>query len=83
MRQLSTGEVRDFATTIIDEAVIEVAVQWIAENLSPDDVFSEDELACYAKDWATDNGWTDPSEAYPHWTMMTEAQRDKAIRNAT
>ena len=32
-RQLSTGEIRDFATTIIDEAVLEAAVQWIGINL--------------------------------------------------
>jgi len=82
MRQLSTREVQDFAKSTIDETVLESVAQWIAANLSPEDVFSEDELADYAKDWATDNGWTDPSEAYPHWDTMTPMQKDEAIKNS-
>jgi len=82
MRQLSTREEADFAKSIIDAAVIDSAVQWMAENLSPDDVFSEDVLADYAKDWATDNGWTDPREAYPHWDTMTPMQKNEAIKKS-
>ena len=82
MRQLSTREEADFAKSIIDAAVIDSAVQWIAANMTPEDVFSEEDLADYAKDWATDNGWTDPSEAYPHWDTMTPMQKDEAIKKS-
>ena len=82
MRIIQAKEVREFAESIVDEATILAAVQWIAANMTPEDVFSEEDLADYAKDWATDNGWIDPSEAYPHWDTMTPMQKDEAIKKS-
>ena len=82
MRQLSKREVRDFAQSVTDESVLHSAIQWIAAELSPEDVFSEDDMAEYARCWAMDNGWTDPREAYPNWDSMTDDQKDEAIKNS-
>jgi len=82
MRIIQAKEVREFAESIVDEASILAAVQWISANMTPEDVFSEEELAGYAKDWATDNGWTDPSEVHPHWDQMTHMQKDEAIKKS-
>jgi len=82
MRIIQAKEVREFAESIVDEATILATVQWISANMTPEDVFSEEELSDYAKDWATDNGWADPSEAHPHWDQMTPMQKDEAIKKS-
>lgn len=43
----------DFIGELIDDNLLEVAIDWIAANLSPEDVFGEAALA----DWATHNGF--------------------------
>ena len=44
---------RDFIGYIINSSLLEEAVEWIAKNLNPDDVFAFSKLA----DWASDNGF--------------------------
>jgi len=82
MKMIEPKKVREFAEMLIDESTIHSIVQWVANNMLPEDVFPEDELADCAKDWATDNGWIDPKEAYPHWDRMTDEEKDEAIRKA-
>lgn len=40
---------------LIDENLLEVAVDWISNSLEPDDVFSQEKL----EQWALDNGFVE------------------------
>ena len=44
---------KEFVSAIISAHLLEEAIEWIANNLSPEDVFSVEQLS----DWATDNGF--------------------------
>lgn len=44
---------RSFADTVLVTSPLDDGVEWIADNLSPEDVFSEDVL----EKWALDSGF--------------------------
>ena len=44
---------KDFVDQIIIGSALEIAMDWIAGNFSPEDVFSEGAL----QTWAESNGW--------------------------
>jgi len=52
----SLYQIRGFRDLIMPETALEHCIDWIQENLEPDEVFSEEELA----KWALDNGYTKP-----------------------
>jgi len=43
----------DFIDSIINQDLLDCAVNWIGDNLLPDEVFEESLL----EDWAETNGW--------------------------
>ena len=49
----TTEQDRSFIQVVISDYLLELAIAWIAKNLSPEDVFSERDL----DKWATDNGY--------------------------
>ena len=55
---LRPHQIKDFAELLQDEipfsSFLPMAVDWVAANLRPEDVFPESEL----DSWAEDNGWT-------------------------
>ncbi len=48
----------DFRDALISSNLLEEAIEWIAKNLSPEDVFGEDKL----DRWAGDNGYVIPED---------------------
>jgi len=50
---ISTTERRDFIESVIQQDILGDAIDWIAANLSPEDVFSVNEL----EEWAYENGY--------------------------
>jgi hypothetical protein len=46
---------REFLGTIINSTLLEEAIEWIANNMNPEDVFSESQL----DEWAVDNDWVE------------------------
>ena len=44
---------RDFIADVIGDALLEKTIEWIAHNLAPEDVFTQDQL----EDWAKRNGY--------------------------
>jgi hypothetical protein len=55
MSRFGTSFNEEFAQEIFDfRPPLEVAVDWIAENLCPEDVFTDSLL----EEWAVDNGFT-------------------------
>ena len=52
---MATTSVQDraFISDIISSSLLEDAIEWIMKHLSPDDVFSTQDLA----DWAERNGY--------------------------
>lgn len=52
---MATGmDNREFLRIILPAYPLDAAIEWIKENLTPDDVFGEDALS----EWATNNGFT-------------------------
>lgn len=49
---------RDFIADLINWRLLEEAIDWIARHMEPGDVFSEDQLAA----WAKENGYVDGDE---------------------
>jgi hypothetical protein len=47
----------DFVGAILSEHALDDAIEWIQANLEPEDVFSLDELAKWAKVWAENDGY--------------------------
>lgn len=43
----------DFVQSVISTDLLANAIEWIAKNLSPEDVFDKEQLV----DWANDNGF--------------------------
>ena len=52
LKRLNTAKKREFVSAMIAESLLEDAIQWIASEFSPEDVFFLDVL----KEWARDNG---------------------------
>lgn len=44
---------KTFISEVIGSDLLQNAINWIAQNLSPDDVFADSEL----EEWAEDNGY--------------------------
>jgi len=44
-------ECREFLDAVIDEGLLHRSIEWISDNLGPDDVFEADDL----NDWAREN----------------------------
>lgn len=45
----------DFVAAVIDSRILEASIKWIRNNMSPEEVFSANDLAI----WAKDNGFED------------------------
>ena len=52
MRATTTEEDKKFIEYVIEKSLLEESIEWIRDNLEPEDVFGEAQL----KDWAKDNG---------------------------
>lgn len=55
---ISTKQERDFIDSIMPQCMLDEAIDWIRANLSPEDVFSVNEL----EELACDNGYCDEKE---------------------
>ena len=51
----STRQDRDFITDVISPTLLEISIEWIQANLSPDDVFTAEQL----REWAQANDMQD------------------------
>lgn len=62
---MSTSAYQDkqFISDVIGDRILEKVVDWVSSNLEPEDVFSEEKLAQWAKDWAPKNAI--PPEIFP------------------
>lgn len=49
---------RNFKEAVIPDSLLEQAIAWISSSLSPEDVFTDKQLA----EWATTNGYTEKTE---------------------
>lgn len=54
---MSTNSYQDrkFISDVIGDQILEKAVDWVSSNLEPEDVFSEEKLTQWAKDWLPKN----------------------------
>lgn len=51
---------KEFVSSIISRTLLEDAIEWIKNNMTPEDVFNSSELS----DWALSNGFVRESEEY-------------------
>jgi hypothetical protein len=51
----SAQQDKDFLGAMICPTLLEEAIEWIGNNMSPEDVFSE----CQLDEWAVDNEWVE------------------------
>jgi hypothetical protein len=65
----SAKQENDFMSTVLNGSLLENAVEWIGNNLNPEDVYSESDL----RSWAKDN--MEPGEIYSINDML-ESVRD-------
>ena len=49
---------RAFRDALVDTNLLQMAIDWIASNLDPDDVFEADTL----ESWAKDNGFIEANQ---------------------
>ena len=49
----SVQQDKNFRDTLIPSNILEDAIQWIQDNMEPEDVFTKDQL----NDWATENNY--------------------------
>lgn len=49
----TTRQDADFIGAVINDSLLEAAIEWIGSNMDPEDVFSKNDLGY----WATDNGY--------------------------
>lgn len=50
MRKMTTAKQdRDFIEFVVTPYLLEMSIQWISENMEPRDVFSQEDLARWAK----------------------------------
>ena len=54
----SYKENKQFLSSVINENLLDEAINWIKSNMNPDDVFDEDQL----EEWAKDNGFVESEE---------------------
>jgi len=55
MRTFMTMEVRDFSETIIDQSTIQAVIQWVRDNLEPEEVYEHKRLLDYARGFLTED----------------------------
>lgn len=57
----STPAERKFQDSVFEflrnDQLLDHCIDWIRNNLSPEDVFRSSDLESWAKDWAEDNGY--------------------------
>jgi len=53
MKATSVRQDSDFISEVISSTLLEQAMQFIADNFEPGDIFEEDEL----REWANENGY--------------------------
>ena len=53
MRATSTRQDSDFIREVISPTLLEQAMQFIADNFEPEDIFEEDVM----REWANENGY--------------------------
>ena len=53
MIRTSTRQDSNFISEMFSSTLLEQAMQFIAENFKPEDIFEEDEM----KEWANENGY--------------------------
>jgi hypothetical protein len=53
MRATSTRQDSDFISEVISSTLLEQAMQFIADNFEPEDIFEEDVM----REWANENGY--------------------------
>lgn len=49
------NENKEFASAVLPQYLLDDAIDWIKANMAPEDVFSDDQLLDWARDWATNN----------------------------
>jgi hypothetical protein len=54
----SASQDREFRESVISTTLLEESMEWIAYHLSPEDVYSEEQLAR----WASENGWKEDTD---------------------
>lgn len=64
----SSSQKKDFKDYVISVDLLEESIEWIARNLSPDEVFSDDELV----DWVKNN--FDPGELLDKYNIIRLAK---------
>jgi hypothetical protein len=55
---ISSKQERDFIDSVMPQYILGEAIAWIQANLSPEDVFTVNEL----EEWAEDNGYGEKEE---------------------
>jgi hypothetical protein len=60
----SRQERNDFIGTVIDDSLLDSAIDWIAHNMTPEQVFDEEALT----QWARENDMRTPSETASHYS---------------
>jgi len=53
----TTTQNNDFIRNVIDGRLLEAAIEWISDNMEPEDVFGNARLEEWAKEWAERNGY--------------------------
>ena len=56
-------EDEDFAKAILCTYPLDEAIEWIGMNMCPEDVFSDEQLKSWAKNWAIENNYIFEREA--------------------
>jgi hypothetical protein len=49
---------KDMVTSDIPDSILHSAINWIKDNLNPDDVFEDDKL----EEWAKENGFVEDNQ---------------------
>ena len=55
MPQTTASQDRKFLESVISSRLLEDSIDWIKDNLEPEDVFSKQQL----REWATENGFVE------------------------
>ncbi|MCP4854324.1 MAG: hypothetical protein GY903_07515 [Fuerstiella sp.] len=48
MKTFQVREVRDFAESFIDESAVQAVVNWVSDNVQPDDVYDAESVKSHA-----------------------------------
>jgi hypothetical protein len=65
----NTKQEQDFMSTVLNGGLLENAIEWIGNNLNPEDVYSESDLKSWAK------GSLDPNDVYTPRDMIDAVAR--------